>query len=135
MSGKFQEVIEDFMSISDPLERYELLFEYAEEINLLNKENWSDKTRIQGCQSEAHIELNFNQDGKATLKGAADAMIMQGLISLTSMAVEGLTALEVLHFDEKFLSEIGISQSLTPSRSNGFSNMIQMMRKLAEEQL
>ena len=133
MNERLEEVIREFQELDDPMERYELLFDYADEIDEIERSQWSDDTKVPGCQSEAHIDLNFDEGGGAHLRGAADAMIMQGLISLTAIALEGLGPEEVADFEPTFLELIGIQHSLTPSRSNGFRSMIKALRESAKE--
>ncbi len=131
MNERLKAVIKEFLDLEDPMEKYELLFEYADELDELESSLWSDDTKIPGCQSEAHILLKFDGNG-AHLQGAADAMIMQGLISLIAIALEGLSPEEVANFEPTILDKIGIQNSLTPSRSNGLRNLIKTLREIAK---
>ena len=60
---KVQEIIDDFSEALDQMERYEMLFEYATEIDELDVSEWTNKTRVVGCQSEAHIIVEFSENG------------------------------------------------------------------------
>ena len=65
------ELIDDFQSIDDKMERLEYVFDLASEVNELPVTQWNEKTRIHGCQSEAHVLLEI-KDGKVFLKAGAE---------------------------------------------------------------
>ncbi len=132
MNEQLDAAIKEFLDIEDPMEKYELLFEYADELDELETSLWSDETRVSGCQSEVHILLRFSENTGAHLRGAADAMIMQGLISLIAIALEGLLPEEVANFEPTFLETIGIQNSLTPSRSNGLRSLIRTIQEIGK---
>ena len=56
------ELIEDFQSIDDRMERLEYVFDLASEVNELPTSEWNDATRILGCQSEAHVRVDVDQN-------------------------------------------------------------------------
>jgi len=117
-----QELIEEFKEVADKRERLEMVFELADEIMLLPTNEWSDDTRIRGCQSEAHVRIAV-EDGLVHMVGAADAKLVQGLMGVLSIALEGLAPAQAVLVPVDFAEEMGLLNSLTPSRSNGFRNM------------
>ena len=119
---KLQEIIDDFSEALDQMERYEMLFEFAEEIDELDTSKWTNETRVVGCQSEAHILIDFGTNG-FHMKGSSDSQIIQGLMAVTAIALEGLTPVEVTGFSPNFVSEMKVLETLTPNRANGFLNM------------
>ncbi len=130
--ASLQAIIEEFAYIDDPLERFEMLFDLATKVNILPVEMWNEATRVHGCQSEAHVHLQYTENG-LQLQGAADAQIVQGLIAITTAAVTGLEPSEVVTMSPSFIHDLGLAQTLTPSRSNGFLNMFEKIRELAKE--
>ena len=131
---KLQEIIEDFSEALDQMERYEMLFELAEDIDELDVSEWTNKTRVVGCQSEAHIIIEFGVAG-FHLKGSSDSQIIQGLMAVTAIALEGLTPEEVTGFSPNFVSEMKVLETLTPNRANGFLNMFLRIQDEAREML
>jgi cysteine desulfuration protein SufE len=131
-----QLVIEEFSDVFDDMERYEMLYEFASECDLLSDEFWCEETRVHGCQSEAHIICSLNEDGTFKMVGSADAQIVQGLMAIAQKAVNGLPPSDVADFPVTFTRELGLMNSLSPNRANGFLNMFtrvrQEARKLAE---
>lgn len=126
-------IIAEFTEIDDPMERYELLFEYADEVDPLPTEHWTDESRVAGCQSEAHVRASVDSvTGALVVEGAADAQIVQGLIAITVQGLAGLTPAQVLEVPPSFIEAMRLNQSLTPSRSNGFLNMYAKVQAAAK---
>ena len=126
-------VVEEFEGCFDSMERYELLFEYAKKHpSPLPPEEWNDANQVHGCQSRAHVECNRDESGKFLMRGGADAQIVQGLMSVTAMAVNGMNPEEVSTMSPDYADAMGIRNSLTPSRANGFLNMFERVRSEAE---
>jgi cysteine desulfuration protein SufE len=117
-----QELIEEFQEVDDKRERLEMLFELADEVVELPQNEWSDATRVRGCQSEAHVRVAF-EEGLVHLLGAADAKMVQGLMGILSIALDGLTPAQAVLIPPQFAEDMGLTNTLTPSRSNGFRNM------------
>ena len=117
-----QELVEEFQEVDDKRERLEMLFELAEEVVELPTSQWSDETRVRGCQSEAHVRVAI-EDGLVHVLGAADAKLVQGLMGVLSIAIEGLTPAQAVLIPVDFAQDMGLTNTLTPSRSNGFRNM------------
>ena len=117
-----QAAINEFADVFDPMERYEMLFEWATEVNELPMDEWNDANMIHGCQSQAHVECHL-EDGQFFMRGGADAQIVQGLMAITCLAVNGRPPTEVVEMEPTFVDEMGLKASLTPSRSNGFHSI------------
>lgn len=116
------ELIEEFQDADDQMERLEMVFEMADEVVLIPIDEWSDQTRVVGCQSEAHVRVCLD-DGKVLMAGAADAQLVQGLMGILTIAINGSAPAQALLLSPEFAQEMGILKSLSPSRSNGFRNM------------
>ena len=116
------ELIEEFQDVDDQMERLEMVFEMADEVELIPIDEWSDHTRVVGCQSEAHVRVTLD-DGKVLMASAADAQLVQGLMGILTIAINGSAPAQALLLSPEFAQEMGILKSLSPSRSNGFRNM------------
>ena len=131
---KLTELVEDFQSIDDRMERLEYVFDLASEVNELPTEEWSDSTRIHGCQSEAHVRVEI-EDENVRLYSGADSKLVQGLMGILTIAIDGLPVEIARTLTPEFAVEMGILNSLSPSRSNGFRNMFdKVMSALMEEE-
>ena len=65
-------------------------------------------------------------------QGDSDALITKGLLALLIQGLEGLTPQQVQAIDPAFIEATGLQASLTPSRANGFLNILRMMQAQAK---
>ncbi|MEC7112245.1 MAG: SufE family protein [Candidatus Thermoplasmatota archaeon] len=119
---QLSELIEDFKSIDDRMERLEYVFDLASEVNELPTSEWDDSTRITGCQSEAHVRVDV-EDKNVRLYAGADSKLVQGLMGILTIAIDQQPIETAQALTPDFAVEMGILNSLSPSRSNGFRNM------------
>ena len=119
---QLSELIEDFKSIDDRMERLEYVFDLASEVNELPTSEWDDSTRITGCQSEAHVRVDV-EDRSVRLYAGADSKLVQGLMGILTIAIDQQPIETAQALTPDFAVEMGILNSLSPSRSNGFRNM------------
>jgi cysteine desulfuration protein SufE len=117
-----QELIDEFAEIKDKMEILEYVYDLSDEVVEFPIAMWNDKTRIMGCQSEAHLEVVV-VDGIVELRCGADSKIVQGMMGIITIAINGRKAQDVLQLKPDFAQEMGILNSLSPSRSNGFRNI------------
>jgi cysteine desulfuration protein SufE len=120
------EVLEEFEAIEDRTQRFELLFDLADDVTELPTDEWSEGNRVKGCQSQAHIDVRV-EDGLVHLRGGADARIVQGLMGLLSLGMNGQTVDVARQVTLDIVEATGLLNSLTPSRSNGFRTMYDMV--------
>ena len=71
------------------------------------------------------------KDGILTFRAESDALIVKGIVSLLIRVVSGHTPQEILDADLYFIREIGLTEHLSPTRSNGLLAMIKQMRMYA----
>ena len=125
-------VVQAFENCFDAMERYELLFEYAGNTEMmLPPDRWNDQNIIHGCQSRAHVECSVDELGLFRMRGGADAQIVQGLMEITRIAVDGSSCEDVAGLNPDFVDAMGFRSALTTSRSNGFMNMLERVRNEA----
>ena len=126
-------IVDEFADCFDSMERYELLFQYAKKNpSPLPIEDWSDSNQVHGCQSRAHVSCEIDKNGKFLMRGGADAQIVQGLMTITALAVNGMSADKVSQMSPDFADAMGLKSSLTPSRANGFLNMFNRVKEHAK---
>tara|TARA_B100001113_G_scaffold161417_1_gene132038 strand:- start:2310 stop:2723 length:414 start_codon:yes stop_codon:yes gene_type:complete len=129
-----QEIISEFQEIEDQFERLEVLMDFADEVDELHFDEWNDSNLVRGCQSVAHIEVSI-RDELVWLRAAADAKMVQGLQGILSIAINGKSPEIVMQLTPDFAEEAGILVSLTPSRSNGFRTMFDMIQNRVKEEI
>jgi len=129
-----EDLIEEFQEVDDKMERLEMVFELSEEVNFLDVEHWNDSTRVRGCQSEAHVIVTIEQE-KIIFKAGADSKLVQGLMGILTIALRDLTPTQALELTPEFASDMGVLNSLSPSRSNGFRNMFDKVMMEIEQKM
>ena len=70
-------------------------------------------------------------DGRLNWQGDSDALITKGLLALLIKGLGDLTPAQVVAVDPGFIAATGLHASLTPSRANGFLNILRMMQQQA----
>lgn len=124
------EVIEEFSELDDWMDRYQLLIDLGEEQEPLPDNEKTEQNLIDGCQSRVWLVCDEN-NGILTFRAESDALIVKGIVSLLIRVVSGHTPQEILEADLYFIREIGLTEHLSPTRSNGLLAMIKQMRMYA----
>ena len=106
--------------------------DFAEEVDELPSAEWNEQNLVKGCQSRAHVVVE-QRDGTIWMRAAADAKMVQGLMGILTIAINGMPPVKVLELTPDFVVEMGVLNTLTPSRSNGFRTMFDMIQKAVEE--
>lgn len=124
------EVIEEFSELDDWMDRYQLLIDLGEEQESLPNNEKTEQNLIDGCQSRVWLVCDEN-NGILTFRAESDALIVKGIVSLLIRVISGHTPQEILDADLYFIREIGLTEHLSPTRSNGLLAMIKQMRMYA----
>ncbi|MBR1473631.1 MAG: SufE family protein [Paludibacteraceae bacterium] len=125
-------IIEEFEAFDDWIDRYQLIIDYAKE---LNNHPFPDADRnsrnlIDGCQSPVWFTVRM-EDGKMIINGDSDAQLVKGMVALLIHVLSGHTPREVLSADLYFIDRIGLREHLSPTRSNGVAAMLKQLKLYA----
>lgn len=82
----------------------------------------TEERLVKGCQSRLYLHTWASGD-QFFFETEADALISSGLAMTLVLLYSGLTAQEILTFKPEILKELGIVQSISPSRSNGLASL------------
>lgn len=124
------EVIEEFSSFDDWMDKYQMLIDLGNELVPLEEKYKTEQNLIDGCQSRVWVQCDC-VDGKMLLTAESDALIVKGIIALLIRVLSGHTPQEILDADLYFIDEIGLKDHLSPTRSNGLLAMIKQIRMYA----
>ena len=72
--------------------------------------------------------------GKFYFFADSDSQLTKGLAGLLVEGLSGASLEEILSIQPEFIEALGLSQTLTPSRTNGFLNMLNLVKQRASEQ-
>jgi cysteine desulfuration protein SufE len=128
---KQEEIIEEFNSFDDWMDRYQLLIDLGSEQPPLEEQYKSDDNLIEGCQSRVWLQADLMPDGTVRFLAESDALIVKGIVSLLVKVYSGHTPDEILDNEPYFVEAIGLKEHLSPTRSNGLVSMIKKMRMYA----
>jgi cysteine desulfuration protein SufE len=122
-----EEIIEEFSIFDDWLDKYDYLIGLSDELPKINESHRTEQYLIQGCQSRVWVDAEL-KDGKVIFTADSDAIITKGIIALLIRVLSGRTPEEILNCELYFIDRIGLSENLSPTRSNGLLSMIKQMR-------
>jgi cysteine desulfuration protein SufE len=77
------------------------------------------------------LNADLDSEGNIIYTADSDAIIVKGIISLLIEVLSGHTPSEILDSDLYFIDKIGLSEHLSPTRSNGLVAMVKQMRMYA----
>lgn len=129
-SDSLDAIVERLRGTSDPKRRYEYVLWLAKKLEPLPAEFRQEVFKVKGCVSQVYV-VGQLVDGKLHWRGDSDAQITKGLLALLIAGLEGLAPDQAADLDPGFLVETGLQGSLTPSRANGFLNILKMMQAQA----
>ena len=130
-SEKLDQIVERLKGTADPKRRYEYVLWLAKKLQPLPEEFRNDAFKVKGCVSQVYV-VGQLEEGKLHWQGDSDAAITKGLLALLIEGMEGLEPAAAAAIDPAFLGETGLQASLTPSRANGFLNILKQMQAQAQ---
>ena len=126
------EIIEEFSSFDDWMDRYSLLIDYGNGLEPFPEADKNDKNLIDGCQSKVWFTAEM-QDGKIVYKGDSDAILVKGIVALLIRVLSEHTPEEIINTKLYFIDEISLREHLSPTRSNGLNAMLRKMIEYANQ--
>ena len=132
MAATIDEIVDNFTFLDDWDDRYRYLIELGRTLAPLPEEAHSDANKVRGCASQVWLETSVRRDGDTPVldfRGDSDAHIVRGLVALVLALYSGKPAPEILATDAMDLfRSLGLSEHLTPQRSNGVRSMVERIR-------
>ena len=125
-----EQSIEEFAVLDEWLDKYDYLIELSDTLPAIAPEHRTDNYAIKGCQSRVWVDARL-EDGKVLFSADSDAIITKGIIALLVRVMNGRTPSEIIDMELYFIDAIGLSENLSPTRSNGLVAMIKQMKMYA----
>lgn len=130
LPANLAKIVSRFKRKTDPKQKYQQLLWYANKLEPMSEKDKNPNNKVHGCVSQVFITANYVDD-KVIYHGDSDAQLVKGLVGLLINGLNGLSPAEIIAVTPDFIEETGLSVSLTPSRANGFLNILKMMQKKA----
>ena len=124
------EIIEEFQDLDDWMDRYQLLIDMGSEQEPLDEKYKTEQNLIDGCQSRVWLQAEF-VEGRVRFMAEGDALIVKGIVALLIRVLDNQTPEDILSADLYFIERIGLSEHLSPTRSNGLLAMLRQMKMYA----
>lgn len=125
------EIIDEMSGLDDWLDRYAYIIDLGNTLGPIAEEKKNPANLIEGCQSRVWIDAERRPDGKIHFEADSDALIVKGIVALLMRVLNDRTPDEVLGADLYFIDRIGLSEHLSPTRSNGLVAMVKQIRNYA----
>lgn len=131
INEKQDEIIDELSGLDDWMDRYACIIDMGNALPPIDDKLKTPDRLIEGCQSRVWLDAALDEEGKVNFTADSDAIIVKGIISMLIDVLSGHTPQEILDSDLYFIDRIGLSEHLSPTRSNGLLAMIKQMRVYA----
>jgi cysteine desulfuration protein SufE len=132
LKEKKRELIDDLSLLPTAQDRLMYIIDSAKKTPNLPAELRTEVYRVEGCLSNLWFVPEF-RDGLCFFRVDGDSHIVRGIAVLLANYYSGHTPEEILRQDPAFLTEVGITQHLSPNRRNGLSRLWDKIRDFAAE--
>lgn len=126
-----QAIIEEFGFFSDWSERYQYLIDLGRKLPPMDAALRTEANRLHGCQSNVWI-VSEGDAQNLRFVAASDSAIVSGLVYLALRVYSGRSAREIVSTEADYISQIGLSQHLSPTRNNGLASLLAFIRQRAD---
>lgn len=129
------ELISDFEFLDNWEDRYMHVIDMGKSLPPLDPALKTDATKVKGCVSQVWLvsEQEGETDPVLRFQGDSDAHIVKGLVAIALVIFSGRKASKILSLDAKsILGRLGLSEHLSPQRSNGLNAMVVRIKAEAE---
>lgn len=131
INEKQDEIIAEMSELDDWMDRYAYIIDLGNSLPPVAEEYKTPEYLIEGCQSRVWLHAELTPEGKVVFTADSDAIIVKGIISMLIEVLSGHTPQEILDADLYFIDRIGLSEHLSPTRSNGLLAMVKQIKMYA----
>ena len=134
IEDKRDQLVEELIPFEDHLERLTYVIDRAKDNPGLDEEYKIDTFLIKGCVSQLWVFPSF-VEGKCHYQADSEASITKGTASLLCDLYSGESPADIISLEPDFLSDVGITQHLSPNRRNGLTGVREKIKAYAQMQL
>ncbi len=123
-----QEIIEEFSMFPDWMQKYEYIIELGRDLPLIDERYKTEDHLIKGCQSRVWLNAEIDTNKHIQFTADSDAIITKGLVALIIRVLNNQKPEDIAEAKLHFVNDIGLSEHLSSTRSNGLASMIKQMK-------
>ena len=132
MDTQLKEIKSNFLLFDNQLDKFEYLIELGKDNKGLSDNHKIDQNLIIGCASKSWV-ICCQKDSLFFIEIDSEAHIVRGLLSILQIAINGKTNTEIMDLNGiKILSDIGLGNSITSQRMNGFLSALKTIKTLVD---
>jgi cysteine desulfuration protein SufE len=131
LSESQQALIDDYLLIEDPQERFAAIVDRARSAPPFPEELRTEANRVPGCTSRVWLAGEV-MDGRCWFQADAESGILKGVILFLVNLYSGHSPAEVAATEPECLKKLRIVDQLTPTRRNGLRHVRARMVEIAE---
>lgn len=125
------EIIDEFSGLDDWMDRYAYIIDLGNTLPDYPEAAKTPANLIEGCQSRVWIDAHKDDNGTIHFEADSDALIVKGIVALLMRVVNDQKPADIAGADLYFIDKIGLSEHLSPTRSNGLVAMVKQIRNYA----
>lgn len=131
---RLADLIDEFSCLEDWEDRYGHVIALGRALAPLPAQDKLEAAKVRGCASQVWLVSERCPDGTIRFRGESDAAIVQGLLAILLRLYSDRRPADILALDPAgALSALGLTEALTPQRSNGVRSMAARIREVAAE--
>ena len=131
LQEKKESLVEEITLIPDAYERLGYIVDSGKKAGGLPDDLRIDTFKIEGCMSQLWVVPEY-KNGLCHYQSESDSAIVKGIANLICDFYSGALPKEILETSADFLSEVGITQHLSPNRRNGLSRIVKSIQRFAK---
>jgi cysteine desulfuration protein SufE len=131
LEQKKDALVEEITLIPDAYERLGSIVDRGKRADGLTEDLRIDSFKIEGCMSQLWVVPAY-KEGLCSFKSESDSAIVKGIASLLCDFYSEAKPDDIRKTDADFLSEVGITQHLSPNRRNGLSRIVESIQHFAK---
>jgi len=131
LKEKKKSLIAEITLIPDAYERLGYIVDNGKNAGGLPEDLRIDTFKIEGCMSQLWVVPEF-KNGLCHYQSESDSAIVKGIANLICDFYSGALPKEIVETNADFLSEVGITQHLSPNRRNGLSRIVESIQRFAK---
>ena len=129
INNKISDIKEMFLILENPMDKYTQIIELGKKNKGLNKTDKNNDNRIFGCTSMAWVKT-IKKNNLYSIQIDSDTFIVKGLLNILQYVIGESKKEDILKIEtENILENIGLENSITSQRTNGFLNTLDKIKK------